>query len=154
MRTSTSIRAPKSIRQPAWSTSTYNITPGREVLVDRIKITGNTKTSDKVIRRDLVIQEQEPYSTGKIQRSKQRLDALGYFSNTRISTAPGPTPDKIDLDIAVQEANTASLQVGGGYDSYSSVFGNFSVEQHQSFRRRRSRSRLNARSASSTRTTV
>jgi outer membrane protein insertion porin family len=105
----------------------YNITPGREVLVDRIKIVGNTKTSDKVIRRVLTIQEQEPYSTGKIQRSKQRLDSLGYFSNTRISTEPGPTPDKIDLAITVQEQNTASLQVGGGYDSYSSVFGNFSV---------------------------
>jgi len=106
---------------------TYTINPGREVLIDRIKITGNTKTSDKVIRRDLVIQEQEPYSTGKIQKSKQRLDALGYFSNTRISTSPGPTADKIDLDINVQEANTAALQVGGWYDSYSSVFGNFSV---------------------------
>jgi outer membrane protein insertion porin family len=105
----------------------YNINPGAEVLVDRINITGNTKTSDKVIRRELVIQEQEPYSTEKIQKSKQRLDALGYFSNTRISTEPGPTPDKIDLDVAVQEANTASLQVGGGYDSYSSVFGNFVI---------------------------
>jgi len=112
---------------------TYNISPGREVLVDRIKITGNTKTSDKVIRRELVVQEQEPYSSGKIQKSKQRLDALGYFSNTRISTQPGPTPDKIDLDVAVQEANTASLQVGGGYDSYSSVFGNFSVSNSNLF---------------------
>jgi outer membrane protein insertion porin family len=106
---------------------TFNVNPGREVLVDRIHITGDTKTSDKVIRREMVIEEQEPYSTQKIQKSKQRLDALGYFSNTRISTSPGPTPDKIDLDVAVQEANTASLQVGGGYDSYSSVFGNFSI---------------------------
>ncbi|HJU27998.1 MAG TPA: outer membrane protein assembly factor BamA [Candidatus Binataceae bacterium] len=106
---------------------TFNVNPGREVLVDRIHITGNTKTSDKVIRRELLIQEQEPYSTAKIQKSKQRLDALGYFSNTRISTTPGPTADKIDLDVAVQEANTASLQVGGGYDSYTSVFGNFSI---------------------------
>ncbi|MBV8054426.1 MAG: outer membrane protein assembly factor BamA, partial [Deltaproteobacteria bacterium] len=111
----------------------YNINPGREVLVDRINITGNTKTSDKVIRRELVIQEQEPYSTQKIQKSKQRLDALGYFSNTRISTEPGPTPDKINLDVAVQEANTASLQVGGGYDSYSSVFGNFIVSNTNLF---------------------
>jgi outer membrane protein insertion porin family len=111
----------------------YNINPGREVLVDRINITGNTKTSDKVIRRELEIQEQEPYSTSKIQKSKQRLDALGYFSNTRISTTPGPTPDKIDLDVAVQEANTASLQVGGGYDSYSSVFGNFSISNSNLF---------------------
>lgn len=105
----------------------FGISPGREVLVDRINISGNTKTSDKVIRRELLIQEQEPYSTSKIQNSKRRLDALGYFSNTRISTSPGPQPDKIDLDIGVQEANTASLQVGGGYDSSSSVFGNFSV---------------------------
>ena len=111
----------------------YNISPGREVLVDRINITGNTKTSDKVIRRELVIQEQEPYSTQKIQKSKQRLDALGYFSNTRISTEPGPTPDKIDLDVAVQEANTASFQVGGGYDSYSSVFGNFVISNTNLF---------------------
>ena len=111
----------------------YNISPGREVLVDRINITGNTKTSDKVIRRELVIQEQEPYSTQKIQKSKQRLDALGYFSNTRISTEPGPAPDKIDLDVAVQEANTASFQVGGGYDSYSSVFGNFVISNTNLF---------------------
>ncbi|HJU12482.1 MAG TPA: outer membrane protein assembly factor BamA, partial [Candidatus Binataceae bacterium] len=111
----------------------YNINPGSEVLVDRINITGNTKTSDKVIRRELVIQEQEPYSTQKIQKSKQRLDALGYFSNTRISTEPGPAPDKIDLDVAVQEANTASLQVGGGYDSYSSVFGNFIISNTNLF---------------------
>ena len=111
----------------------YNITPGREVLVDRIKITGNTKTSDKVIRRELVIQEQEPYSTSRIARSKQRLDSLGYFSNTRISTEPGPSPEKIDLDLAVQEQNTASLQMGGGYDSYSSVFGNFSISNSNLF---------------------
>jgi outer membrane protein insertion porin family len=111
----------------------FNINPGSEVLVDRINITGNTKTSDKVIRRELEIQEQEPYSTEKIQKSKQRLDALGYFSNTRISTEPGPAPDKIDLDVAVQEANTASLQVGGGYDSYSSVFGNFVISNSNLF---------------------
>ena len=111
----------------------YLINPGREVLVDRIKITGNTKTSDKVIRRELVIQEQEPYSTQRIAKSKQRLDALGYFSNTRISTSPGPTTDKIDLEIAVQEANTAALQIGGGYDSYSSVFGNFGLSNTNLF---------------------
>lgn len=106
---------------------TYNVNPGREVLVDRINISGNTKTSDKVIRRELQIQEQEPYSTAKIQASKRKLDSLGYFSNTRITTAPGNQPDQIDLELAVQEANTASLQVGGGYDSSSSVFGNFSI---------------------------
>ena len=120
---------PRTAVDPATRTVNviFNITPGREVLVDRINVTGNSKTSDKVIRRELLIQEQEPYSTSKIQASKKRLDALGYFSNTRITTSPGPQPDQIDLDVAVQEANTASLQIGGGYDSYSSVFGNFSL---------------------------
>ena len=68
----------------------YGINPGREVLVDRINITGNTKTSDKVIRRELLIQEQEPYSTSKIQNSKRRLDARGYFSNTPLKTSRTP----------------------------------------------------------------
>jgi outer membrane protein insertion porin family len=112
---------------------TFNIDPGREVVVDRIKITGNTKTADKVIRRELAIQEQEPYSTSLIQKSKQRLDALGYFSNTRITAEPANTPDKINLDVAVQEANTSSLQIGGGYDSYSSVFGNFGISNSNLF---------------------
>ena len=126
---------PRTSMDPATHTVAvvFDINPGREVLVDRIKITGNTKTSDKVIRRELRIQEQEPYSTDLIQKSKQRLDALGYFSSTRITTTPGPTPEKIDLDVAVQEANTAALQVGGGYDSYSSVFGNFGVSNSNLF---------------------
>jgi outer membrane protein insertion porin family len=120
---------PRTAVDPATKTVnvTYEINPGREVVVDRIYITGNTRTSDKVIRRELTIQEQEPYSTEKISESKQRLDSLGYFSNTRVTTAPGPTASKIDLNVNVQEQSTASLQVGGGYDSYASFFGNFSI---------------------------
>ncbi len=112
---------------------TYEVTPGNEVLVDRIRISGNSKTSDKVIRRELKIQEQEPYSAAKIQESKQRLDRLGYFQSVRISTSPARQPDKIDLDINVQEGNTASFQVGGGYDSASSVFGTFLLQNTNLF---------------------
>jgi outer membrane protein insertion porin family len=103
----------------------FQISPGHEVLVNRIKITGNTKTSDKVIRREMQVQEQEPYSAEAIRDSKQRLDRLGFFSQTRITAAPSQQPDKIDLDVNVDEANTASLQVAGGFDSYQSLFGHF-----------------------------
>ncbi len=103
----------------------FDITPGREVLVNRINITGNTKTSDKVIRREMQIQEQEPYSAELIRESKLRLDRLGFFSETRITTTPSPQTDKIDLNVNVAEANTASLQVAGGFDSYQSLFGHF-----------------------------
>lgn len=106
---------------------TFYINPGHEVLVNRINITGNTKTSDKVIRRELQIQEQEPYSAAAIRESKARLDRLGYFSEVRITTEPAQQPDKINLDVNVAEANTSSLQVAGGYDTYSSVFGNFTL---------------------------
>ncbi len=106
---------------------TFFVNPGHEVLVNRINITGNTKTSDKVIRRELLIQEQEPYSAKKIRESKARLDRLGFFSETRITTEPAQQPDKINLDVNVTEANTSSLQVAGGYDTYMGVFGNFTL---------------------------
>jgi outer membrane protein insertion porin family len=106
---------------------TFYITPGHEVLINRIIITGNTKTSDKVIRREMQIQEQEPYSAEAIRQSKIRLDRLGFFNEVRITTEPATQPDKVNLDVNVSERNTAALQVSGGLDSYSGVFGNFTL---------------------------
>jgi len=106
---------------------TFVITPGHEVLIDRIQIAGNTKTSDKVIRREMQVQEQEPYSAEAIRDSKIRLDRLGFFTDTRITTAPSTQPDKINLDVSVAEGNTSSFQVAGGFDSYQSLFGNFTL---------------------------
>ncbi len=106
---------------------TFTISPGREVLVNRINITGNTRTSDKVIRREMQVQEQEPYSASAIRDSKRRLDQLGFFSETRITTAPSPQPDKVDLNVNVTEQSTASFQVAGGFDSYQSLFGHFQL---------------------------
>jgi outer membrane protein insertion porin family len=106
---------------------TFVVNPGHEVLIDRINISGNTKTSDKVIRREIQVQEQEPYSAEEIRDSQTRLQRLGFFSDTRITTAPASQPDKINLNVNVTEANTASFQVAGGFDSYQSIFGNFTL---------------------------
>jgi outer membrane protein insertion porin family len=111
----------------------FAINPGQQVLVDRIKITGNTKTSDKVIRRELRIQEQEPYSATAIRQSKAELDALGIFESTNIGTSPGRAPDRINLDVAVREGQTGSFSVAGGFDSSSSLFGNFHVGENNLF---------------------
>ncbi len=120
---------PKTQLNPANKTVgvTFEVSPGHIVLVNRIRITGNTKTSDKVIRREMQVQEQEPYSASSIRDSKKLLDQLGYFSATRITTSPSQQPDKIDLNVHVAEANTASLQVAGGFDSYEGVFGQFTL---------------------------
>jgi outer membrane protein insertion porin family len=106
---------------------TFVVTPGHEVLVDRINIAGNTKTADKVIRREMQVQEQEPYSAAAIRDSQARLTRLGYFSDVRITTSPATQPDKINLDVNVTEQNTASFQVAGGFDSFQSLFGNFTL---------------------------
>ena len=106
---------------------TFTISPGREVLVNRINISGNTKTSDKVIRREMQVQEQEPYSASAIRDSKRRLDQLGFFSETRITTAASAQPDKVDLNVNVTEQTTATFQVAAGFDSYQSVFGHFQL---------------------------
>ncbi|MFZ0886961.1 MAG: outer membrane protein assembly factor BamA [Candidatus Binataceae bacterium] len=105
----------------------FAITPGQLVLVDRIRISGNTKTSDKVIRRALRIQEQEPYSAEAIRDSKVRLDRLGFFDQSRIVTSPASQPDRINLDVNVREGNTGSFQIAGGFSTASSVFGDFRV---------------------------
>ncbi len=112
---------------------TFDISPGQQVLVDRIKITGNTKTSDKVIRRELQIQEQEPYSATAIRSSKARLDSLGIFQSTNIGTSPGRAPDRINLDVGVREGQTGSFSLAGGFDSASSLFGNFHVGENNLF---------------------
>jgi outer membrane protein insertion porin family len=112
---------------------TFDVNPGQQVLVDRIKITGNTKTSDKVIRRELVIQEQEPYSATAIRVSKARLDSLGIFDSTAIGTSAGRTPDRINLDVAVREGQTGSFSLAGGFDTSSSLFGNFHVGENNLF---------------------
>ncbi|HEY6418030.1 MAG TPA: outer membrane protein assembly factor BamA [Candidatus Binataceae bacterium] len=106
---------------------TFVINTGHEVVIDRITIAGNTKTSDKVIRRELQVQEQEPYSAEGIRESQTRLNRLGFFTDTRITTTPSTQPDKINLDVNVAEANTAQLSVAGGFDSYQSLFGNFTL---------------------------
>ncbi len=111
----------------------FSVNPGQQVLVDRIKITGNTKTSDKVIRRELQIQEQEPYSATAIRNSKARLDSLGIFQTTNIGTSPGRAPDRINLDVAVREGQTGSFSLAGGFDSSSSLFGNFHVGENNLF---------------------
>lgn len=112
---------------------TFDVNPGQQVLVDRIKITGNTKTSDKVIRRELQIQEQEPYSATAIHVSKARLDSLGIFDSTNIGTSAGRTPDRINLDVAVREGQTGSFSLAGGFDTSSSLFGNFHVGENNLF---------------------
>ena len=93
----------------------YVIDQGPRVYVDRIEIRGNTKTRDYVIRREFDISEGDAFNQVLIQRAKQRLEDLKYFTTVKISTAPGSEPDRVIVLVDVEEKATGEISVGGGY---------------------------------------
>ena len=101
---------------------TLYVDPGRRVYIRRITISGNTDTRDEVIRRELRQFESAWYSTRKLNRSRQRIDGLGYFSEVQIDTPAVPgTSDQVDANIQVTERNTGNLTFGIGYSTTESV---------------------------------
>jgi outer membrane protein insertion porin family len=95
----------------------FDITDGPRIYVERIDITGNTRTKDKVIRREFRLAEGDAFNASLVRKSRQRLQDLGYFNTVNISTSPGSAPDKIVLNAAVDEKATGELTVGGGYST-------------------------------------
>ncbi len=96
---------------------TYVVTKGPKVVFERINISGNTVTRDKVIRRELRIAEGDYYSGSALRRSMWNLNRLGYFSNVDIQTRKGSRKDTMDLDITVKEKPTGTFSFGVGYSS-------------------------------------
>ncbi|MCB8874829.1 outer membrane protein assembly factor BamA [Acidisoma silvae] len=96
---------------------TFEIDEGPRVFLERIDITGNSRTEDKVIRREFQIAEGDAFNAQKIKDSRERLNELQYFKSVDMSTQPGSAPDKIVLTTAVQEQATGSFTIGGGYST-------------------------------------
>src|SRR5712671_6496114 len=82
---------------------TFDVQEGPRVYVERINISGNTRTLDKVIRREFRLAEGDAFSTAKVRRSQDRLKNLGFFEKVDISAAPGTSPDKTNLEVQVVE---------------------------------------------------
>jgi outer membrane protein insertion porin family len=95
----------------------YKVSKGPQVYIDKIDITGNTKTRDKVIRRELQLQEQERFSGSKLRRSQERLRRLGFFEDVNITTRKAEGEDRLDLLVDVKEASTGSFSAGAGISS-------------------------------------
>jgi len=114
---------------------TYIVQKGGLVYFDDIIITGNTKTRDKVIRRELDVYEQELYSGSRLKKSVSRLYRLNYFETLKVDTVEGAEPDKVDLKIEVEEKPTGMFSFGGGYSSVESLFFTASISQQNLFGR-------------------
>ena len=108
---------------------TFDMEKGGLVHIDRINIAGNVKTRDKVVRRELRLEEGELYSSTALKRSKQNLMNTGFFEEANLVTAKGHTPEQLDLNVDVKEKPTGTFSVGAGYSSLDGIIGQGSVQQ-------------------------
>jgi outer membrane protein insertion porin family len=95
----------------------FTVDRGQLITIDRIIISGNEKTRDNVIRRSLKINEQELFSSSKIERSQTLLQRLGYFDEVTITPEPSLRKDEVNLSVAVREGQTGTFTAGAGISS-------------------------------------
>lgn len=95
----------------------FHVSRGSRILVEKIEIHGNTTTRDKIIRRELRIKEGDIYNESKIEESKQRVMALGFFKDVNFATPRGSRDDTIQLDVTVEERSTGSFSLGAGFST-------------------------------------
>ncbi|QTA92236.1 outer membrane protein assembly factor BamA [Desulfonema magnum] len=114
---------------------TYHIEKDKRVYIEKIIISGNTKTRDKIIRRQLKVHEQELYSSRDLKRSVRNLQRLDYFEDVKLNTLKGSSDDRIIIRLDVTEKPTGTFSFGGGYSSVENVFAMASVSQRNLFGR-------------------
>jgi outer membrane protein insertion porin family len=113
---------------------TFFVDPGKRVYVRRINVKGNTKTRDEVIRREMRQMESSWAASSKIERSKTRLDRLGYFEEVGVETPPVVgTADQIDVNYSIKEKASGNLQAGVGYSQVQGIIFNANVSQDNIF---------------------
>ena len=113
--------------------STFNVTylvdEGARIYVERINIAGNTKTRDAVIRRELDFGEGDPFNRSMVQRGKANIERLGFFKLVNIDLQPGSAPDKVTINILVEEQSTGDYGLTAGYDSSAGILGEVSITE-------------------------
>ncbi len=108
---------------------TYDIEKGPQVHIDRILISGNSKTRDKVIRREMKLVEGDLYSASKLKESRRRVNNLGFFEEVNVSTSKAAAEDKMNVDVDLKERGTGTFSVGVGYSSVDGIIGQGSLQQ-------------------------
>lgn len=109
---------------------TFFVDPGNRVYVRRVSINGNTNTADHVIRREMRQFESSWISTSNVERSKARLQKLGFFKEVSVETPAVPgSSDLVDVIYTVEEQSTGSINVGAGFSQAQGVIFNFSLSQ-------------------------
>ena len=107
----------------------YMVEEGQRVYIERINVRGNTRTRDYVIRREFDIAEGDAYNRALVNRAERRLKNLGYFKTVKIAPEPGSAPDRVILNVDVEEQSTGEFQVSGGYSTADGFLAEVSVSE-------------------------
>ncbi len=108
---------------------TYLIDEGARVFIEDIRIIGNDRTRDYVIRREFEISEGDAYNRVLVQKTRDRINALGFFDSVNVSTRPGSEPDRIVLFVNVMEKSTGDFSLSGGFSSNGGASGEVSFTE-------------------------
>jgi outer membrane protein insertion porin family len=114
---------------------TYDIAEGQRLFVQRIDIRGNTRTQDKVIRRQFRIVEGDAFNNARYNRTQRALKETGYFKKVDVSRSEGSSPDQTVIDVDVQEQPTGALNVGAGYSTTNGIITLLSISEQNLFGR-------------------
>jgi len=114
---------------------TFDINKGKQVYFEEITISGNSKTRDKVIRRQLQVYEQELYSGRRLKRSVRNLYRLDFFEDIKVNTVKGSDEDKMRLLIDVKEKDTGAFSFGAGFGNVENLFLTASISERNLFGR-------------------
>ena len=107
----------------------FEVTEGPRVYIERIDINGNTRTKDKVIRREFRLAEGDAFNAATMRRSRQRLQDLGYFNGVVVQPSQGSAPDKAIITTTVDEKATGELTLGGGYSTDAGALVNVGLRE-------------------------
>jgi len=107
----------------------FDVSEGPRVYVERLDIVGNSRTKDKVVRREFRLAEGDAFNAALIRRSRQRLQDLGYFNSVAIASGPGSAADRSAITTTVEEKATGELTIGGGYSTDVGALANVGVRE-------------------------
>ena len=101
----------------------------------KVEITGNVKTHDRIIRRELEVRDGQLYTATGLKDSKDNLNRVSYFKDIKITTTPAKTPAEMDVKVDIQEGPTGTLSGGAGYSSLDKIFGVVQLTENNLFGR-------------------